>query len=80
MNGFVDPQAPLKARLDRIDRLIAQILPTLDESALSPEARELMAEVKRGDLRRTHQLMAEDPLPDETTEEWEARIRRENPR
>lgn len=46
MSGFIDPEAPLRRRVDRLDALIDVLLPLLDRSAMSPEAR---AELERID-------------------------------
>jgi hypothetical protein len=47
MSGFIDPDAPLRRRVDRLDAIIDVLLPTLDRSVLSPEAQQRLAEIDR---------------------------------
>lgn len=47
MGGFIDPEAPLRRRVDRLDEIIDVLLPTLDRSVLSPEARTRLEEIDR---------------------------------
>lgn len=71
-HGFIDPDAPTKRRLDRLEALITEVLPLVDwRSALSPEAQatvdDLLSEnaVRQERARRRMRAqMDADPLVD----------------
>lgn len=71
MNGFIDLDEPTRRRLERIELILDDLLAQTDQSVLSPEVQEVLAELRSTSAvvrdrarRRSREWMNADPLVD----------------